>query len=100
ALCRLVVLGMLPALVEADLEAFGEAVHDFNARAGETFAAVQGGIYASPRGAEIVAFLRRSGIRGVGQSSWGPALFAVVEDDDRARALAEALRARFALNPS
>jgi beta-RFAP synthase len=92
ALCRLVLLGMLPALVERDLPAFGEALHDFNARAGEVFAAAQGGPYAGPASAAWVAFLRGEGVAGVGQSSWGPGVFAVVEDEDRARALAARAR--------
>jgi beta-ribofuranosylaminobenzene 5'-phosphate synthase len=97
ALCRLVLLGMLPALVERDLPAFGEALFDFNARVGELFAAAQGGTYASPRLAEIVTWLRQQGVRGVGQSSWGPTLFAVVADDDEAARLASRLAARFDL---
>ena len=80
-LCRLVLLGMLPALAEHDLEAFGEALYDFNCRAGEPFAPVQGGVYAGPRIAEVVAFVRQQGVRGVGQSSWGPTVFAVTEDE-------------------
>ena len=64
ALCRLVLLGMLPALAEADLAAFGEALYDFNARVGEAFAPVQGGVYAGPRVAECVEFLRGEGVRG------------------------------------
>jgi beta-RFAP synthase len=92
ALCRLVLLGMLPALVEEDLDAFGEALFDFNARAGEAFAPVQGGTYAGRAVAEVVAFVRRQGVRGVGQSSWGPAVFAVVGDEDRADDLARRLR--------
>src|SRR6185437_1004041 len=71
-LCRLVLLGLLPALVERDADAFGEAVYEFNARVGEAFAPVQGGVYASARIAELVAFVRGQGVRGVGQSSWGP----------------------------
>jgi beta-RFAP synthase len=100
ALCRLVLLGMLPALAERDVEAFGEALYDFNVRVGEAFAPVQGGTYAGPQIAELVAFLRRASIRGVGQSSWGPAVFAVVADEDRATDLAAALRMRFALDKS
>jgi beta-ribofuranosylaminobenzene 5'-phosphate synthase len=100
ALCRLVLLGMLPALVERDAEAFGEALYDFNARAGEMFAAVQGGTYGSPGVAESVAFARRQGVRGVGQSSWGPAVFAVVEDVGRADHLATGLRRQLGLDPA
>lgn len=100
ALCRLVLLGMLPALAEEDVEAFGEAVYEFNVRVGAAFAPVQGGIYASPQVAELIAFLRRARIRGVGQSSWGPAVFAVVADEDRAADLAATLRLRFSLDKS
>jgi beta-ribofuranosylaminobenzene 5'-phosphate synthase len=97
ARCRLVLLGMLPALAERDLPAFGEALYDFNLRSGEAFAAIQGGIYAGPRVAELVAFLRGQGVRGVGQSSWGPAVFAVVGDEDRATRLALQVQQQFAL---
>lgn len=99
-LCRLALLGLLPALVERDLDAFGEALHEFNARVGEVFAPVQGGVYASPRIAELVEFVRAQNIRGVGQSSWGPAVFAVVADAERAGHLADQLRRRFTLPPS
>jgi beta-RFAP synthase len=100
ALCRLVLLGMLPALAEADLEAFGEALHDFNARVGEAFAPVQGGVYAGPRVAECVAFLRGEGVRGAGQSSWGPTVFAVVGDEERAADLVRRLSERFGFGPA
>jgi beta-ribofuranosylaminobenzene 5'-phosphate synthase len=81
ALSRLALLGMLPALVERDLLNFGEAVHEFNRKAGEWFAAWQGGVYSHPRVADLIAALRREGLRGVGQSSWGPAVFAIDEED-------------------
>jgi beta-ribofuranosylaminobenzene 5'-phosphate synthase len=77
-LCRLVLLGLLPALMERDFPAFGEALYDFNRRAGEMFQPAQGGLYAHPRIEEIVKILRGAGVKGVGQSSWGPTIFAVV----------------------
>ncbi|HTU22261.1 MAG TPA: beta-ribofuranosylaminobenzene 5'-phosphate synthase family protein [Gemmataceae bacterium] len=96
-LCRLVLLGLLPALVERDVDAFGEALYELNARVGEAFAPMQGGVYASGRVAEVVAFVRSQNIRGVAQSSWGPAVFAVVADEEQAPRLAARLRQRFAL---
>jgi beta-ribofuranosylaminobenzene 5'-phosphate synthase len=99
ALCRLVLQAMLPAIVEHDLTAFGEAVYDFNARVGELFADVQGGRYAHPRTGDLVAFLRAQGIRGVGQSSWGPAVFAITADPERAAGVAEEVRRAFHLGP-
>jgi beta-RFAP synthase len=91
ALCRLVLLGLLPALGEYDLPAFGGALAEYNARAGELFRAAQGGTYTAAA-AELIAWLRRQGVDGVGQTSWGPTAFAVVEDEGRAAALAAAAR--------
>jgi beta-ribofuranosylaminobenzene 5'-phosphate synthase len=86
-LCRLVLLGLLPALAERDLPTFGDALYDFNRRVGEMFAPWQGGVYAHPQTAELVSWLRQQGVRGAGQSSWGPAVFAIerVEVLERAR---------------
>ena len=42
----------------------------------------QGDVYAHPRTAELVHVLRSErGVRGVGQSSWGPTVFAVTTAD-------------------
>lgn len=98
-LCRLALLGMLPAIQEEDICAFGDAVHDFNARVGEAFAPVQNCTYASSVVASLVEFLRQLGVRGVGQSSWGPAVFAVVRDDEEARFLARQIQMRFTFTP-
>jgi beta-ribofuranosylaminobenzene 5'-phosphate synthase len=97
ALCRLVLLGMLPALQARDWHGFGEAVYDYNVRAGALFAPVQPGIYTHAETAEVVAFARRFGVPGVGQSSWGPAVFAIARDAEEAEGLAAAVRTRFRL---
>ncbi len=97
SLCRLVLLGMLPALAERDLTTFGEALFDFNARVGEAFAPVQGGRYAGERIRELVTFIRHWGVRGVGQSSWGPAVFGIAGHEAEAERLAEQIKHRFSL---
>lgn len=81
ALCRLALLDMTPALLEHDLAAFGDALFEFNRRAGLLFQKSQGGPYGSPGAEEMIETLRRHGLRGAGQSSWGPTLFAVGERD-------------------
>jgi predicted sugar kinase len=86
---------MMAALIERDCSAFGEALYDFNARVGEVFAPVQGGRYATPLVAEIVKFCRQRGVRGVGQSSWGPAVFAVTPDGEQANYLQAELNRRY-----
>jgi beta-RFAP synthase len=97
-LCRLVLLGLLPALVEMDCRAFGEALYELNVLVGEAFAVVQGGVYAGARVADVVTFIRRQGVAGVGQSSWGPTVFAVVENEAQGRQLAGRVQGRFGLD--
>ncbi|MCS7022273.1 MAG: hypothetical protein NZ703_06290 [Gemmataceae bacterium] len=82
---RLAVQEIVPAAQRGDLDAFGEAVYTFNRLAGEPFAALQGGAYASPLIEAWITRLRQAGIRGVGQSSWGPTVFAIVADEEAAR---------------
>lgn len=84
ALARIALFGILPAAAGGDLDTFGDAVHEFNRRAGEPFAAAQGGPYATPAIMELVSELRGMGVRGAGQSSWGPTVFAVVAGHDEA----------------
>jgi beta-ribofuranosylaminobenzene 5'-phosphate synthase len=96
ALCRLALLGIFPAVVAEDFRAFGAALTDFNCRSGELFAPVQGGPYASSRIASVIAWLRQQGAEGVGQSSWGPTIFAFVADLDRAAYLANQVSEQWA----
>ena len=79
ALCRLVLLEILPAVLEHDLEAFGAALGELQERVGAAFAPAQGGIYATPQAALIVNELKNLGFVGTGQSSWGPTLYAFSE---------------------
>jgi beta-RFAP synthase len=84
---RLAETAILPAARAGDFDAFADAVHAFNLRAGEPFAAAQGGPYASPEVGELIADVRRAGVRGAGQSSWGPTVFALAPDPDTATGL-------------
>jgi beta-ribofuranosylaminobenzene 5'-phosphate synthase len=77
-----------------DIDAFGEAIHEFNRKAGEPFAASQGGVYASAEIARLIADVRECGVRGVGQSSRGPTVFAVVPAPDTAMSLVLRFRSR------
>ncbi len=98
-MCRLALLGLLPALIERDLPTFSRALFDMQQRVGMCFAAAQGGIYADPLLDRIVKFIRQQGVEGVGQSSWGPTLYAVAADESNARDLAVRLGAAFDLQP-
>jgi beta-ribofuranosylaminobenzene 5'-phosphate synthase len=89
ALCRLVLTGLLPALAVCDLDSFGAALYEFNARAGDAFALAQGGRYAGPAVGACVERLRSLGVAGVGQSSWGPTVFAIVAQERVPEVLAQ-----------
>lgn len=78
-ICRLTMLKLLPAIAEHDIECFGDALTKIQVLTGQHFAQAQGGVYSSPVAAECIEFLKSTGAYGVGQSSWGPALYAVVK---------------------
>lgn len=84
---------LAPAVDARDFKTFSEAVYLINRFSGECFAPVQGGVYAHPRLEEIVADSRQLGCLGVGQSSWGPTLFAFQRDEDDAKDFIDELSA-------
>jgi beta-ribofuranosylaminobenzene 5'-phosphate synthase len=99
-LCRLVLLGLLPAVVERDLPRFGEALEEIQRGVGEGFAPAQGGIFARPELEEIIGDLRSLGLQGVGQSSWGPTLYGFCDaPPERRQAILDRLNDRFGLPP-
>ncbi len=82
-LCRRVLMQALPAVIEQNLPAFGEAIDEIQCQVGDYFAAAQGGgRYASVTVGEVLGWLQSTGVKCVGQSSWGPTGFAVLEGDE------------------
>jgi beta-RFAP synthase len=100
-LCRIVLLGILPAIVERDIGEFGASLEELQAHVGASFAPAQGGRFSAPRAMEIIEDLHQAGFVGCGQSSWGPTLYGFT-DRPRAEAseIAEGLRRRLGLEPS
>ena len=94
---HLVLMQLLPALAEANLPSFGAALAEVQRVTGRWFAAVQGGPFAPGESAELVRRLHEWGAVGVGQSSWGPAVYGLAPDAGAARELAA--RARSILGP-
>jgi len=90
---HLVLMQLLPALAVADLAAFGAALTAVQRIIGGWFAPAQGGVFAPGETGELVEQLRRWGAIGVGQSSWGPAVYGIVADAGTAAALAGRVRA-------
>jgi beta-ribofuranosylaminobenzene 5'-phosphate synthase len=94
-ICRLVLMQVLPALVESDIDAFGRGITQIQTLVGDHFAPAQGGRFASPAVAAALEWFRSQGVAGVGQSSWGPTGFALVGSEDSARELVRTARAHW-----
>ena len=94
-LCRLVLMCALPGVVEADLDAFGNAVGRIQARVGDHFAEAQGGRFASPGVSRVLEWLGSHGLKALGQSSWGPTGFAVCPSESMANRLMAEAQIRF-----
>jgi beta-ribofuranosylaminobenzene 5'-phosphate synthase len=90
---HLLVMSLLPALVDGDIVAFGSAITEIQRINGAWFAPVQGGPFASGASTELISKMSEWGAVGVGQSSWGPAVYGIVEGDGAAAGLAEHARA-------
>ena len=86
---------LLPAAREGDFVEFSESLYRFGRLAGAAFANVQGGSYNGPELTHLVETLRSLGVRGVGQSSWGPTIFALCPSESEALSLWRAMHALF-----
>ncbi|MDR2875291.1 MAG: GHMP kinase [Methylobacillus sp.] len=97
ALCRRVLMQALPAVAERDLAAFGAAIYEIQCRIGDYFASAQGGErFTSATVGGLLEWLRGQGVGCVGQSSWGPTGFAIVENESEAQRLLRALQEKCA----
>jgi len=83
---------LLPAARAADFDRFSDSLYRFGYRAGMCFAVEQGGPFASPRIQRLVESIRLLGVRGAGQSSWGPTVFALLPDQASAETFVAAVR--------
>lgn len=83
---------MAPALERLDLLAFGAYMDDLQAYNGAYFAPMQGGLYASKKVENALTWLKQNGVACVGQSSWGPTGFAIVENAEKAIFYLKALK--------
>lgn len=88
---RLVREEMAPAVTEVDFSRFSCALYDYGCLAGESFAFFQGDTFSHPTTRLRVEDLRGRGVAGVGQSSWGPTVFALMENQQSANVLKEDL---------
>ena len=89
---HLVLMALLPSLADADLAGFGAALSEIQAIAGRWFAPAQGGTFTPGPTEELVRRMTEWGAAGVGQSSWGPTVYGIVEGEEAAAGLTERMR--------
>jgi beta-RFAP synthase len=88
---RLLLTALLPGLLTGDIFEFGAALTEIQREVGAMFAAAQGGVF-HPRAAPLVEALLDLGVGAVGQSSWGPSVYGIVDGPERATDVSERLR--------
>jgi beta-ribofuranosylaminobenzene 5'-phosphate synthase len=86
-LCYLIMMQALPALAEHNLTAFGEVISRLQKAVGNHFAAVQGGLFTSLEVEKALGWLQSQGATALGQTSWGPTGFCLVESPKQAEIL-------------
>lgn len=91
-LSRILLMQMLPSVLERDPVVFGESLTMIQRIVGHWFQPVQGGTFATTQGAALVKALSRAGALGVGQSSWGPAVYGLARDREMATSIMEKMR--------
>jgi beta-RFAP synthase len=91
-IAHLVLMALLPAIADADLATFGAALSAIQAINGRWFAPVQGGTFAPGPSEELVRHMAEWGAAGVGQSSWGPTVYGIVDGEDAGVRLADRVR--------
>jgi beta-ribofuranosylaminobenzene 5'-phosphate synthase len=89
-IAQLVLTALLPALVERDLTEFGAALTRIQRLVGDAFAPVQGGTF-HPQAGPLVDALLRLGAAGAGQSSWGPAVYGLVGNEQKGHEIVRGL---------
>ena len=97
-ICRLVLMQILPAIGEQNIEAFSKGIYEIQRCLGDFFASAQGGRYTSASVGDVVTYLESLGIQGVGQSSWGPTGFAFIDSETQAHIILRELQSKFSDN--
>lgn len=86
-ICHLLLMKGLPALAEQDIVGFGQVITEIQQSVGDYFSPAQGGRFMSSQVGSAITWLGQRGAVGIGQSSWGPTGFCVVENETSAHRL-------------
>lgn len=71
---------IVPAVAASDYERFAESIYKYGHQSGMFYEEVQGGPYNGAQVTQLVNAIRDCGVKAVGQSSWGPSVYAICKD--------------------
>ncbi|MCS7125992.1 MAG: hypothetical protein NZ929_03685 [Aigarchaeota archaeon] len=77
----IILMKLLPSIVQRNFERFSEAVEELDLVTSRFFETAQSGRYFKSS-SKVVEFLKNIGVRGVGQSSWGPTIYGFLESSE------------------
>lgn len=88
-IAHLILMGMLPSAAGHDIENFGRVLTEIDRLVGRIFSSQQGGIFHGKATSDLVDRMLEMGAYGAGQSSWGPTVYGLAEDEVRAGEIKE-----------
>jgi beta-ribofuranosylaminobenzene 5'-phosphate synthase len=92
-LSRIMLMQVMPAIMEHDIQTFGKYLTAFNSRLGAGFweEFQEGNTYCDPVVESGINILLENGAYGACQTCWGPTFYGIVDNGDIARKLVEKL---------
>jgi beta-ribofuranosylaminobenzene 5'-phosphate synthase len=78
---------LLPAAATNDRPRFADGVRELGRLNGTWYADEQGGVFRPPVGEIVESLAKSDAVGGIGQSSWGPAVYALTDTDRETAAL-------------
>jgi beta-RFAP synthase len=88
-LSRIALMALLPAAIEGQFTEFSDALFHYGLLAGKPFERASSSLPYAPTMAGLIETLQAWGVRGCGQSSWGPTVMACCDSADAAESLVE-----------
>lgn len=88
-------LGVIPAVEENNIHKFSDHLNTIEDNVADYFSTIQKGKYKSVFAQKIIDFMVEEGVLARGQSSWGPALYGLVDNDNKAVKIKNKLLKKF-----
>jgi len=97
-ICHRILMQGLPAIAEQNLQEFGTVITLVQQAVGDYFSPAQGGRFMSKEVEKSIQWMGQQGAVGLGQSSWGPTGFCIVEGKMEAQQLLNQVTNEFSSN--